>query len=89
MQSRLPTILGKAVEDATKTLNGEWKEERILDLVECIERMGGLMVDLSGNAILRPIVDDGEADVALWNKEIAKYFQGNHSVFRSVNRLKT
>lgn len=25
---------------------------------------------------LRPIVDDNEADVALWNKEIAKYFRG-------------
>ena len=34
------------------------------------------MHDLSGNAKLRPIVDDGEGDVALWNKEIAKYFQG-------------
>ena len=34
------------------------------------------MQDLSGNQKLRPIIDDGEADVALWNKEIAKYFQG-------------
>ena len=25
---------------------------------------------------LRPIIDDNEADVALWNKEIAKYFRG-------------
>jgi hypothetical protein len=39
--------------------------------------MGDLMVDLSGNAKLRPIIDDAEADVALWNKEIAKYFQGD------------
>ena len=23
-----------------------------------------------------PLTADGEADVALWNKEIAKYFQG-------------
>lgn len=76
MQSRLPTILGKAIEDATRTLNQESSEERIIDLVACIERMGELMTDLSGNAKLRPIVDDNEADVALWNKEIAKYFQG-------------
>ncbi|KAG6879571.1 hypothetical protein C0992_001398 [Termitomyces sp. T32_za158] len=76
MQSRLPTILGKAIEDATRTLNEESSEERIVDLVACIERMGELMTDLSGNAKLRPIVDDNEADVALWNKEIAKYFQG-------------
>ena len=27
-------------------------------------------------AKLRPIYDDGEADVPLWNKEIAKYFRG-------------
>ena len=38
--------------------------------------MDELMHDLSGNAKLRPIVDDNEGDVALWNKEIAKYFQG-------------
>lgn len=25
---------------------------------------------------LRPIIDDNEADVSLWNKEIAKYFRG-------------
>lgn len=30
----------------------------------------------SQNHKLRPIIDDGEGDVALWNKEIAKYFQG-------------
>lgn len=76
MQARLPTILGKAIEDATRTLNDESSEERVLDLVACIERMEALMVDLSGNKKLRPIIDDNEADVALWNKEIAKYFQG-------------
>ncbi|KAG6813212.1 hypothetical protein H0H92_013099 [Tricholoma furcatifolium] len=76
MQSRLPTILGKAIEDATRTLNEEYSQERVVDLVACIDRMGELMTDLSGNAKLRPIVDDNEADVALWNKEIAKYFQG-------------
>lgn len=78
MQSRLPTILGKAIEDTTRTLNEESSEERIVDLVACIDRMGLLMTDLSGNAKLRPIIDDNEADVALWNKEIAKYFQGNY-----------
>lgn len=41
-----------------------------------LDRMDELMADLSGNAKLRPVIDDGEADVALWNKEIAKYFQG-------------
>ena len=79
MQSRLPTILGKAIEDATRTLNSQSSEERVVDLVQCIHRMGELMTDLSGNAKLRPIIDDDEADVALWNKEIAKYFQGNLS----------
>ena len=78
MQSRLPTILGKAIEDTTRTLNEASSEERVVDLVACIERMGELMTDLSGNAKLRPIIDDNEADVALWNKEIAKYFQGTH-----------
>ncbi|KIY50418.1 DUF89-domain-containing protein [Fistulina hepatica ATCC 64428] len=76
MQSRLPTILGKAIEDATRTLNEQSSEDLVIDLVRCIERMEVLMADLSGNAKLRPIVDDNEADVALWNKEIAKYFQG-------------
>lgn len=64
------------MEDTTRTLNEESSEERIVDLVACIDRMADLMQDLSGNAKLRPIVDDNEADVALWNKEIAKYFQG-------------
>ncbi|KAH6917035.1 DUF89 domain-containing protein [Coprinopsis sp. MPI-PUGE-AT-0042] len=76
MQSRLPTILGKAIEDANRTLNSQSSEDRVVDLCECIKRMQILMDDLSGNAKLRPIIDDGEADVALWNKEIAKYFQG-------------
>jgi hypothetical protein len=76
MQSRLPTILGKAIEDAIRTLNEQAEEEQVVDLSQSIERMGELMTDLSGNAKLRPIIDDGEADVALWNKEIAKYFQG-------------
>jgi hypothetical protein len=38
--------------------------------------MDELMADLSGNAILRPIIDDGAGDIPLWNKEIAQYFQG-------------
>ena len=85
MQSRLPTILGKAIEDATRTLNSQSSEERVLDLSQAIDRMGDLMTDLSGNAKLRPIIDDDEADVALWNKEIAKYFQGDLS-FRLNDR---
>ncbi|KAK7058503.1 Hairy/enhancer-of-split with YRPW motif protein 2 [Paramarasmius palmivorus] len=81
MQARLPTILGKAIDDVSRTLNEQSDEEKIVDLVNCIERMEKLMTDLSGNAKLRPIVDDGEADVALWNKEIAKYFQGELRVY--------
>lgn len=96
MGHRLPTILGKAIDDVIRTLNEQASEEEVTDLVQCIERLEGLMTDLSGNANLRYIVDgqsclpsiaivssqpcflvsDGEADVALWNKEIAKYFQG-------------
>lgn len=76
MGKRLPTILGKAIDDVVKTLNEQSSEEVILDLIECIHRMDALMKDLSGNSKLRPIVDDGEADVPLWNKEIAKYFRG-------------
>lgn len=76
MGHRLPTILGKAIEDVVETLNGLSDEDEITDLVKCIERMDGLKLDLEKSALLRPIVDDGEADVALWNKEIAKYFRG-------------
>lgn len=76
MGVRLPTILGKAIDDASRTLNEQSSEDLIVDLANCLERMDQLMVDLSGNAKLRPIIDDDEADVALWNKEIAKYFQG-------------
>lgn len=76
MGTRLPTILGKAIDDVIETLNQESDEDRIIDLVQCIERMDNLKNDLQEQAKLRPIIDDGEADVALWNKEIAKYFQG-------------
>jgi hypothetical protein len=76
MGVRLPTILGKGIDDTIKTLCEQWDEDKIVDLVACINRMEELMTDLSGNAKLRPIMDDGEGDVALWNKEIAKYFQG-------------
>ncbi|EMD32646.1 hypothetical protein CERSUDRAFT_58452 [Gelatoporia subvermispora B] len=76
MGHRLPTILGKAIDDVILTLNQESEEDRILDLIKCIERMDTLKQELQEHAKLRPVVDDGEADVALWNKEIAKYFQG-------------
>lgn len=76
MGHRLPTILGKAIDDVIVTLNEQSFEDRILDLVECIERMEELKRELERSAKLRPIIDDGEADVALWNKEIAKYFLG-------------
>jgi len=46
MGVRLPTILGKAIEDAVTTLNTLSDESEILDLADCIERMGELMVDL-------------------------------------------
>ncbi len=80
MGHRLPTILGKAIEDVVLTLNQESFEDKITDLIKCIERMDALKQDLEDHATLRPIIDDGEADVALWNKEIAKYFQGTVSL---------
>ncbi|GAA6039332.1 hypothetical protein JCM8097_002801 [Rhodosporidiobolus ruineniae] len=76
MGQRLPTILGKAIDDVVKTLNDEYDEERIVDLTECISRMEDLMDDLHANSKLRPIIDDGEGDVAMWNKELARYFRG-------------
>ena len=76
MGVRLPTILGKAIDDVIRTLNEEYEEAKMVDLLKCIERMEDLMHDLTGKALLRPIEDDGEGDVALWNKEIARYFSG-------------
>ena len=76
MGHRLPTILGKAIDDTVRTLNEQSSEHLILDLVACISRMEKLMADLSGNKTLRPIIDDGEGDIPLWNKEIAKFFRG-------------
>ena len=64
MGHRLPTILGKAIDDVIVTLNQESSEDRIIDLVECIERMEELKGELERSAKLRPVVDDGEADVA-------------------------
>jgi hypothetical protein len=36
METRLPTILGKAIDDAVKTLNEQSEEEIVTDLLECI-----------------------------------------------------
>lgn len=41
MSTRLPTILGKAIDDVVLTLNSEFEEENIVDLLSCIERMEG------------------------------------------------
>ncbi|KAI6047878.1 hypothetical protein EDC04DRAFT_31057 [Pisolithus marmoratus] len=76
MGVRLPTMLGKAIDDASCTLNEQSSEDLKIDLANCLERMDQLLIDLRGNAKLRPLIDDDEADVALWNKEIAMYFQG-------------
>lgn len=78
MNKRLPTILGKGIDDTIKTLNEQHEEARIVDLTKCIERMQDLMNDLQTNQNLRPIKDDGEGDVPLWNKEIAKFFRGKN-----------
>lgn len=78
MGKRLPSILNKAILDTVKTLNEEHSEERIIDLNHCIERMHTLMRDLQTNQVLRPIIDDGEGDVTLWNKEIARFFRGKN-----------
>jgi hypothetical protein len=56
MGVRLPTILGKAIDDVWRTLNEQAEEHLILDLIECIERMDVLMTDLSQNNKLRFIV---------------------------------
>ncbi|GAA5985642.1 hypothetical protein JCM11641_001459 [Rhodosporidiobolus odoratus] len=76
MGVRLPTILGKAIDDVVKTLNDEYEEDRIVDLTECISRLEDLMDDLHANAKLRPIIDDGEGDIPMWNRALAKYFRG-------------
>ncbi|KAI8454365.1 hypothetical protein BY996DRAFT_6413949 [Phakopsora pachyrhizi] len=76
MGKPLPTILGKSIDDTIQTLNQEYDDESIVDLVSCIKQMEDLMENLQQNAKLCPIVDDGEGDVPLWNKEIARYFCG-------------
>ena len=53
MSVRLPTILGKAIDDTIRTLNEQHDEERIIDLSKCVDRMHVLMEDLSKNRKLR------------------------------------
>ena len=76
MGVRLPTILSKSIQDVLMTVNTLSSEHLIVDLLGCVKRMEELKAELEGNGVLRSIKDDGEADVALWNKEIAKYFLG-------------
>ena len=77
MGVRLPTILGKAIDDVWRTLNEQSEEHLILDLLECIERMDVLMTDLSQNNKLRFIIGtcspqfcDSETD--LWGQMMAR-----------------
>lgn len=53
MGKRLPTILGKAIDDTIKTLNEQSDEDLMIDLNKCIDRMHVLMQDLQSNAKLR------------------------------------
>jgi hypothetical protein len=53
MGVRLPTILGKAIDDTWRTVNEESEEDRITDLVACIERMDALMDDMTKNRASR------------------------------------
>ena len=57
MGHRLPTILGKAIDDVIRTLNEQYMEDEIVDLIRCVDRMNVLMVELSESAMLRPIID--------------------------------
>lgn len=88
MGVRLPTILGKAIDDVWKTVNQESEEERIVDLVNCIHRMDDLMGDLQNNSKLRPIKDDGAGDIALWNKVSATQFHAMPARRRELTRRK-
>ena len=84
MGVRLPTILSKAIQDVLLTVNTLSSEALIKDLLECVKRMEQLKAELEGNGTLRPIKDDGEADVALWNKEVARYFLGGCCYYYSA-----
>lgn len=53
MGKRLPTILGKAIDDTIRTLNEQSDEDMMIDLNKCIDRMHTLMHDLQHNAKLR------------------------------------
>ena len=85
MGHRLPTILEKAIEDVLCTVNTLALEEEIVDLLECVKRMETLKAELESNQSLRSVIDDGEADVALWNKVIAQYFSGKCFYLSLVN----
>jgi len=65
MGHRLPTILGKAIDDVVRTLNEQPEEDEIVDLVQCIDRMNILMTELSESATLRPIIDGSSHPTAL------------------------
>jgi hypothetical protein len=76
MSVRLHSIVAKGIEDTIRTMNEEHLEERIVDLVGCIDRMERLKKDLLDNARIRNLIDDDiTSDTTTWNKEIAKYFR--------------
>ena len=65
MGHRLPTILGKAIDDVIRTLNEQSEEDEIVDLIRCVDRMNVLMVELSESAKLRPIIDGSSNPIVI------------------------
>ncbi|KAG0291944.1 hypothetical protein BGZ96_004689 [Linnemannia gamsii] len=78
LQSRLPVIVSKTVDDVYRTYHSlsdadPLKKEKEQEAKKIIELIGGLRYELQRDKPFRPLTDTRE-DVEEWNKALAEYY---------------
>ncbi|KAF9150201.1 hypothetical protein BG015_007998 [Linnemannia schmuckeri] len=78
LQSRLPVIVSKIVDDVYRAYNGlsdsdPLKKEKEQEAKKIIELIGGLRYELQRDKPFRPFTDSRE-DVEEWNQALAEYY---------------
>ncbi|KAG0203409.1 hypothetical protein BGX33_009132 [Mortierella sp. NVP41] len=86
LQSRLPVIVSKIVDDVYRTYHGlpdsdPFKKEKEQEAKKIIERIGGLRYELQRDKPFRPFTDK-RVDVEEWNQALADHY-GASSWFKA------
>ncbi|KAL1968954.1 hypothetical protein VTN77DRAFT_788 [Rasamsonia byssochlamydoides] len=70
VRDRWPVILTGAIDDLHRTVGDVTDEEKRAEGKEIIEKLAKLKYELQHNRQLTPLPDDGEPDIAEYNKEL-------------------